>query len=1604
MHRLGSYTLIEPLGDLRYRGTRDDDGAAVIVELAPAAAGERLRRAHAILAALDHPGLARPLGLERVDDGALLVLADAPGQPLRRLGPLDLADRLAIAAALARALAAVHAAGVLHGGVTLDNLLVDPGGDAPAVTLLGFATALRLGPDGAADRDDLAPPPLSHLAPEHVDRLGLAVGPPADLYALGVTLHELLTGAPPFAADDPHELVRAHLSAAPPPAAGVPDAVADLLLRLLAKAPADRPASAGHVEAALTVCLAELRAAGEVRPRAARRDDARLYGRERELAVLQAAALRAAAGARELVLIEGGSGAGKSSLVDALVPALAGAGIHLAAGKCDQQRRDAPFASLSAALRGLLARIADGREDARARLQGELLAALGDHAQALVELVPELELVIGPQPPAPELGAGEVQNRLAAVFGAAIAVLAAPEHPLVLFLDDLQWVDPDTLWLLQGLIADSAARGLLVVGAARMNEVPDGHPLRAAIAELHARGAPITTIVLGPLGRPEVRRLAADVLGVAEDRADEVADVLLERSGGNPFFAHRLLRALQEAHAVVPGADGRLALHPERLAAAAYRGDVDDLLQRELADLPPAARELLALAAAVGTTFDRELLARLAGASEAAVEAALAAPLRRRHIVRDRAGAWRFVHDRVQQAAAALGDDPTRRARALAVGRLLLARADAGGGDEPLFAAADRLNDGAALLTDPGERRAVARVDLRAGRRARARAAVAAAVGYARAGLARLAGDVEDRELALALHAELAEYELAAGDAAAALERLGPAAALARTPLERVRLAAVRVGAHALRSEFAAALAAGVEPLAEFGVRLLLPADADDARLAEILARARADLDAHPIADRLGAPDMRSPEAQALERLLIALSVPAYFLDAACFGAVIMAWVDLVRVHGHTALSAMGYVSYGFFLTGAAPWQHEAYRLGELALALVERSGDRSHLCKVVETFAGNIAFLHEPLRAVLQRFPPALRAGLQSGDLAHAAFICDHVLMLRFGIGDPLAEVRAQAIESLPLTRRTRDVFSETIMKLAVQVADNLTGATPDRRTLGADAREAADTEAQVTGIGNLEALHRTLRLQVLVVHDLQADALAAAEAAEARSRFAVGQFFLTDLVFLAALARLRAGVGRDVVDQHLARLAGWAAGCPDNFLGKHLLVRAELAAADGDELAAMQRYDEAIAACRAHELVRDEALACERAAWFHRARGRARIARAYAEDARAAYLAWGAGAKVEDLDRVWPSRPAPAPAHPGGILAQLDAAAVIRAAQAIAGELVPARVIDQLLRIVAQAAGAERGHLVVERDGRWIVRARIGERGVDTDLEQPLDDADDLAAGVVRHVVRTRAPVVLADAARDPVFGLDPYVARRRPKSLLCLGFTGRGAALRGAVVLENNALRGAFGRDRLGPLGLLLAQAAIAMEIAELYAQVSAAGDALRRSNLDLAQEVARQTERLREELAARLAAERERAAAVDELVRAQEERIAELSAPLLPLSDDVLLLPLIGAVDPARVRRITETAVEGAVRWRARHVILDITGVKAADHEVAAGLVATGAALRLLGAETILSGIQPATALALVALDVDLRHVVTVPSLQAALAHALRAARRRADRRA
>jgi PAS domain S-box-containing protein len=1420
-------------------------------ERPPPDALDRLAHEYGLKDELDGAWAVRPLELVRERGRTMLVLEDPGGEPLARLlgAPMEVGSCLRLAIGTVAALGKVHQRGLVHKDIKPAHILVNR--TDGQVRLTGFGIASRL------PRERQAPEPpetiagtLAFMAPEQTGRMNRSIDARSDLYAFGVTLYQMLTGHLPFTAASPMEWVHCHIARQPVPPADrlptVPQRISALVLKLLAKTAEERYQTSTGVERDLQRCLADWEAQGRINDFPLGQQDTpdrllipeNLYGREREVDSLLAAFDRVVSnGATELVLISGYSGVGKSSVVNELHKALVPPRGLFAAGKFDQYKRDIPYSTLVQAFQGLVRQILGKSEAELSQWRAALQEALGPNGQLMVNLVPELAFIIGEKPPAPGLLPQDQQARFQFVFRRFLGVFAQPEHPLALFLDDLQWLDPATLDLIEHLVTHPDVRHLLLVGAYRDNEVGPAHPLARTLARIRGAGGRVRETVLTPLRPDDVTRLLADALHTEPGRVRPLAELVFEKTAGNPFFTIQFLLALAEQALLTfdPGM-GAWTWDLPHIHAKSFTDNVAELMAAKLNGLPPATQNALGQLACLGNLAEAATLAVVHGGPEEATHAALWDAVRS-GLVLHSDGTYTFLHDRIQEAAYALVPESERAMAHLRIGRVLAAVTPADALEENIFDIVHQFDRGAALIVAQEERERVAELNLMAGQRAKAATAYDAALRSFIAGRALLGDTGWERCYQLTFDLELhwAECEYLIGELASAEERLAMLSIRAETTVDAAAVACVRINLYTTLDRSDSAVRVGLEYLRRVDGPWPLHATTEDVRRA--YDRLWQQLGSRSIEALLDLPPIRDPDRCATMDVLTVLTSPVFFTDSNLFRLVVSRMATLSLEFGNSDGSCLGYEWLGGVL-GTYFGQYEAgLRFGRLGLDLVEKRGLGRFKARVYLVFAVHVAHWTQPLQTSVAYLRRAFQAALDAGDLSYAAYSCIDVVTHRIANGDPLRDIEQEAEHGLEFARKVKFGLASDCITGQFRLVRMLRGLTLDFGSFNDATFDDARFERRLENpqLALPASYYWIRRLQASVYAGDEASAMAAVAKAAPLLWATPTQFEYAEYHFYAALAwaaHCDAASDQDR-PRHLSTLAAhhneltvWAKNCPATFANRAALVGAEIARLEGRATDAMDLYEQAIRSARANGFFHNEALAYELAARFYAMRGFDEFAHVYLRNARDKYIRWGADGKVRQLDQLYPSlrveEAAPGPTTMIGTLVEhLDLATVMKVSQAVSVEIVLDKLLDTLMRTAIEQAGAARGLLIVSRGTELLIAAEATTGG-DTIVvrlqEQPVT-ATALPEAIVQTVLRTRQAMILQDAAAEPESAADPYVRQYQARSILCLPLINQGKLI-GVLYLENNLAPHVFTPARISVLRLIASQAAIALENSRLY----------------------------------------------------------------------------------------------------------------------------------------------------------------------------------------
>lgn len=1415
---------------------------------------ERLDHEYGLKDELDSAWAVRPLELVREGGRTMLVLEDPGSEPLARwLGTAmetELFLRLAIS--IAAALGRAHQRGLVHKDIKPANILVT--GAGAEVRLTGFGIASRL------SRERQAPEPpevvagtLAYMAPEQTGRMNRSIDSRSDLYALGVTLYEMLTGSLPFAASDPMEWVHCHIARQPMPpnerAAGISPAVSAIVMKLLAKTAEERYQTAGGVEHDLSRCLSqwEMQCRIDAFPLGERDIPDRLlipeklYGREREVETLLTAFDRVVlSGASELVLVSGYSGIGKSAVVNELHKVLVPPRGLFASGKFDQYKHDIPYATLAQAFQGLLKGLLAKSEADLAPWREALSETLGLNGQLMVDLVPELKLIIDDQPPVAELPPQDAQRRFQLVFRRFISVFARPEHPLALFLDDLQWLDAATLDLLEDLLTRSDLQHLMLIGAYRDNEVTAAHPLMQKLEAIKTAGGRVAEITLAPLTQDHLLQFVADALHCQPERAAPLAQMMHDKTGGNPFFVRQFLFSLAEERMLTFDHDAACwSWDLERIHAKGYTDNVAHLMVGKLSRLPRGTREALQQFACLGNIADIPTLSLVLGTPEEHVHEPLR-PAVAHELVERLAGAYRFVHDRVQEAAYSLIPEERRGELHLRIGRLLAANTAPELIDDNVFEIVSQLNRGAALITSAEESAQLAEFNLLAGKRAKASTAYASALNYFVAGTTLLPEDAWERQhqLAFALELNRAECEFLIGALADAEERLAQLSNCAFCSDDQAAVACLRIDLYTALGQTSRSAAVGLEYLRQHLGIDWSPHPADEEVQREY-GRIWSQLGSRTIEELIDLPLMSDPASPATLDILTRLVGAVWHTDANLACMAICLAVNLSLERGNSDGSCYHYVSLGYIAGPRFGDYAAGFRFGRLGCQLVEERELKRFQARTFKDFGAHVIPWTRHVRTGRDMLWRALEIANQSGDLTFAGYSYASLNSNMLAAGDPLMEVQRQAEIGLTFARKVGFQFVIDLASAQLALVRTLRGLTRKFGTFDDDGFDELEIEHRFSGNPDLILAETCYSVRKLQARFFAGDYEAAVDASLRAQRLpwtSVSHFEETpEHHFYGALARA-ASCGSAVADQrarheealaaHHRQLQIYAKNCPENFENRAALVGAEIARLEGREIDAVRLYEQAIRSARANGFIHHEALAYELAARFYAEGGFEDFTRLYLRNARSCYLRWGADGKVRQLDQLYPDlrreERAPAPTSTiGAPVEQLDLATVIKISQAVSGEIVLQKLIDTVLRTAVEQAGAERGLLILSRGGESRITAEATTGG-DTVVVQQRDEivtAITLPESVLHYVSRTNESVVLGDATAQNPFSADPYICQHHARSILCVPLLNQGQ-LTGVLYLENNLAPRVFAPARIAVLKLLASQAAIALENTRLY----------------------------------------------------------------------------------------------------------------------------------------------------------------------------------------
>ena len=1148
-----------------------------------------------------------------------------------------------------------------------------------------------------------------------------------------------------------------------------------------------------------------------------------LYGREDEIAALEAALERVSQGATEMVLVSGSAGVGKTALVGEIHRSVAQKNGFFISGKFDQLRHNIPYSALIQALRGLIREISAEGQSGMERWKSRIRAALGPNGQLMTRVIPELEQMIGPQPPLPEMGALEARNRFTAVLLDFISVFCEKTHPLVIFLDDLQWVDADTLKLVERIAQHPERKPLLFLGAYRDNEVEADHRLMISCEVIKKTGQPLQTIPLKPLNRENISQLLVHTCHCRPEEAKSLAEVLMRKTGGNPFFVSQFLTVLSEKELIGYSPEEKRWIW--ELAAIEYLAVTDnvvELLIDRLHRFSSETRKLLSLAACIGNTFDLESLELISGAGGREIYENLLPALETGLILgfsrapqpdnptdgaSTESSNYKFLHDRVQQAAYALIAQKEKQPVHLQIGQALLKQYAPGKSDALVFDIVHHLNLARGLKDKWKDRSHLAELNLEAGRQARAASAFEQALEYFTLGLDLLGAAAWKRHypLTLSLHEEATEMSWLCGRFELMEKLAGAVKDNARENPDLANIYLCRIQAYTIQGELKKAMETGEEILEKLGCQLSrLSPD----QWQQTLVQIKSGLAGKSVADVMRFEPLTQPHAEVivhiLYRLHVAYGLTRATLDDGLWQPIASKRISLLLNHFHPKHSPEFYCFLGVIYCEFMQDFEFGWELGRLGIQLMEALDLKEINCRVSTSFNSVVRFYREPLSATLDPLLEAHKMGIETGDFINAGRSAVERCQIAFMCGKELNWLKRE-LSTLKLAIKKINCIIvspqvEMLTKAVMILMD-------EPSTLSTDIMDQYD---RVTDAEYVYGDQSSFNYQKLVLQTLFEEYEAARETAfEMIILMKTYKHTLIDplancylsLALLAVCDQGSEGEKKEILTQvhdNQDTLEKLARSAPPNYRHKHHLVEAErMRVLDGEPDTIMHHYDRAIALARESGFIHEEALADELAARYLLNQGQNDAARSYLRSAMEKYEAWGAKRKVAHLKSRYSGLIADDRAEVAASpSANLDLATMLKASEAISSTLELEPLLEILLSILMENAGAQTAALILETEGQSLIAARGSTEQVECflPLSLPVEKAESLSLSIISLVKQTREHLVLDNAAREERFVEDDYIKRERPKSILCAPIHHQ-SALSGIIYLENNLVEGAF-----------------------------------------------------------------------------------------------------------------------------------------------------------------------------------------------------------------
>lgn len=1419
----------------------------------------------------------------------ILALEDFPGETLADAianENFSLEDKLLIAIQIAEGLGMIHQAQIIHKDIKPQNILINMENKAIKIIDFGIATQLSKEIPFISNPEQIAGS-LAYMSPEQTGRMNVPIDYRSDLYSLGVTLYQLFANRLPFVADSPLELIHLHIAQKPIPLHVLDEtfypALSEIILKCMSKDVEQRYRSAFGLKKDLMRCLEQLRTTGKIEPFEPGVGDLfdhfhfpeKLYDRNNELNYIEQVLNEVLGGAKRILTLGGYSGVGKTSLVKEAQKRLAQRGRFVSA-RFDQFKRNVPYSGIIQAVHALIEQVLMKTDEELIHWKTNILKALGQNGQVIVEVVPEIQKIIGLQPPVDIVSPQENENRFRYTCTNFLKAVLKQEQFLIFFFDDMQWADEASLLLLEHFFKDSDLTHFLMIGGYRDNEVTAFHPLVITLNAIEKQEGIRKHLTISPLGFSAVKEMIQEEFNGPPEQIEKLAELIFKRTHGNPFFTIQLLKHIYEKELLTFDVNSYTwKANLAEIEKINISDNVVELMEARLRKLDQRVSHLLQFGAVIGHQFDADFLAKVTDNTVKEVEELLGVALQDDLVSQEihKKGIlikletaespifiFKFVHDRIQQAAYGLLPEEERNILHQKIGKVLIESTEKGKLKERVIDIVNHLNQVPQHLFPSEEKENLIHLNCMAGMKAKDSIAYLTALQYFRKGIELLPEDKWVSHYDVSLHL-LKNYALClqiTGEGIKQAEQsFEECLKQAKTKEEKLEIYYQIILLYSQKQEYSKVFEAAQKALHLAGETY----EMNPTRFSILtdLLKMKAKMAFKSMKDLENLPTVKDPNTYLLLKCLTALMYPSFvtgrknlFLKSA------LKLCEMTLKYGISKYSGVGFVAYSMVLGSELLQDYDkSADYGEAALRMTYAYPTTLETGSIMYVYYSFSHRWRNSLKSCIAPLQNSYRLCLANGAVNYAAAAAVYVNLFSIISGMALDKVLVSLEDNLKEIRKLFSISEELSMTVYQEFCKSLLGLTADPVDLKCDRISTIVLTPNNATQNLLHVLrYHIWRLVLLFFFGKYGEAKKEAE------KILLHQdnypnwvewhvfYFYYALCLAAELKTPHADPASwKTLKKIHQKFMRWGKASPQNYHHHELLIRAEMARIE-DKGGITKLYEEAIAATKKQGANQDIALAYELFAQYCDSKQRKEQATVYMHWALQHYTLWGATAKCSHFKKMHADYIALNPLYIAQSLSkeghflttlqddkitstessftreeELDIKGLIEASQSLSQEIVIDKLIESMMHLVILHAGADKAFLIFLAKGQPLIysEAVFKEKYIPYLNPLPISQkTKDLCEAAVKYVLRSQEPLLLNDALHEDLFCNDPYIVTNKVKSLFCLPLIQKGA-INGVLYLENSSSMGAFSHRRTKLLTLLSTQMAICFENAQFYARL-------------------------------------------------------------------------------------------------------------------------------------------------------------------------------------